>query len=130
MRLQTGTVSGQENPPNFIRAQKFYEVQKYVMKTNHVPQMQAFFVSEQRFAGMDAKLRTAIAEAATETTAWTTAQASAAQDADLAWLTSSGKMQLVDINLTGIDGLIANVPEEVLGADGRKLYERIKATKP
>lgn len=130
LALQTGTVSGQENPPNFIRAQKFNEVQKYVMKTNHVPQMQAFFVSEQRFAGMDAKLRSAIAEAATETTAWTTAQANAAQDADLAWLTSTGKMQLIDINLTGIDQLIAKVPEEVLGADGRKLYERIKATKP
>ena len=130
LALQTGTVAAQENPPNFIRAQKFHEVQKYVMKTNHVPQMQAFFVSEQRYNGMDAKVRSAIAEAAAETTAWTTAQASAAQEADLAWLTSTGKMQLVDINLTGIDALISKVPEEVLGADGRKLYERIKATKP
>lgn len=130
LALQTGTVSGQENPPNFIRAQKFHEVQKYVMKTNHVPQMQAFFVSEQRFAAMEPKVRTAIAESAAETTAWTTSQANAAQETDLAWLTSTGKMQLVDINLDGIDALIAKVPEEVLGAEGRKLYDRIKATKP
>lgn len=130
LALQTGTVSGQENPPNFIRAQKFHEVQKYVMKTNHVPQMQAYFVSEQRHAALDPKVRTAIAEAAAETTAWTTAQAKAAQDTDLAWLTSTGKMQLVDVDMSGIDALIAKVPEEVLGAEGRKLYDRIKATKP
>ena len=129
LALQTGTVSGQENPPNFIRAQKFNEVQKYVMKTNHVPQMQAFFASEQRFAAMEPKVREAVAAAAIETIAWTTAQARAAQESDLAWLTSTGKMQLVDIDMTGIDELIAKVPDEVLGADGRKLYDRIKATK-
>ncbi|MEO7241683.1 MAG: hypothetical protein ABIW85_02130, partial [Variovorax sp.] len=70
-----------------------------------------------------------VSAAATETVAWTTAQARDAQDADLAWLTSTGKMQLVEIDMTGIDELIAKVPEEVLGADGRKLYDRIKATK-
>ncbi len=129
LALQTGTVSGQENPPNFIRAQKFNEVQKYVMKTDHVPQMQAFFASEQRFAALEPTVRNAVAAAAAETVAWTTAQARAAQDSDLAWLTSTGKMQLVDIDMTGIDELIAKVPEEVLGADGRKLYDRIKATK-
>ncbi|MGB4361477.1 MAG: TRAP transporter substrate-binding protein [Rhodoferax sp.] len=129
LALQTGTVSGQENPPNFIRAQKFNEVQKYIMKTNHVPQMQAIFVSEQRYAAMDPKVRDAVSAAATETVAWTTGQARAAQDSDLAWLTSSGKMQLIEIDMTGIDELIAKVPEGVLGADGRKLYDRIKATK-
>lgn len=130
LALQTGTVSAQENPPNFIRAQKFNEVQKYVMKTNHVPQMQAFFVSEQRFAAMDPKVSKALADAAAETIAWTSGQAKSAQESDLAWLTSTGKMQLVEINLAGIDQVIAKVPEEVLGADGRKLYDRIKATKP
>jgi tripartite ATP-independent transporter DctP family solute receptor len=129
LALQTGTVSGQENPPNFIRAQKFHEVQKYIMKTNHVPQMQALFASEQKFAAMDPKVRDAVLEAAKETVAWTTGQAKDAQAADLEWLAKDGKMQIVDINLTGIQDLIAKVPEEVLGADGRKLYDRIMALK-
>ena len=36
LALQTGTVDAEENPPNFIRAQKFNEVQDYVMTTDHV----------------------------------------------------------------------------------------------
>lgn len=34
--LQLHTVDGQENPPAHILTQKFYEVQKYVTRTNHI----------------------------------------------------------------------------------------------
>lgn len=34
--LQLKTVDGQENPPAHIITQKFYEVQKYVSRTNHI----------------------------------------------------------------------------------------------
>ena len=128
--MQTGTVTAQENPPNFIRAQKFHEVQKYLMKTDHVPQLQSLFVSEQKFVTLDPKVQSAIVEAAKETLAWTSSQAKDAHAADLAWLTTEGKMQVIDVNLTGIQDLIAKVPEEVAGAEGRKLYDRVMALKP
>lgn len=130
LALQTGTVDGQENPPNFIRAQKFNEVQRYLMPTNHVPQMQVYFASEQNLAGLDDKTRAVLSEAASEATAWTTEQAKAGQAADIAWLTSEGGMELVEIDMTGIGDLIKSVPEEVLGAEGTKLYDRIRAAKP
>ncbi len=36
MALQTGTVDGQENPLTTFESYKFYEVAKYVTKTNHI----------------------------------------------------------------------------------------------
>jgi tripartite ATP-independent transporter DctP family solute receptor len=130
LALQTGTVAAQENPPNFIRAQKFNEVQRYLMATDHVPQMQVYFASEQKLASFDEKTRKVLAEAAAEATAWTTQQAKESQASDIAWLTGPGGMQTVAIDMTGIGDLIKSVPEEVLGAEGKKLYERIVAAKP
>ncbi len=130
LALQTGTVEAEENPPNFVRAQKFHEVQDYVMETNHVPQMQAFFANDERLAGLDEATRQAIIEAATETVAWTSQQATDLQQSDIEWLTTEGGMELVDIDLTGIQDMIKDVPMEVLGDDGVALYERIIAAKP
>lgn len=127
LALQTGTVAAQENPPNFIRAQKFHEVQRYLMPTNHVPQMQVFFASETRFSGFDERTRAVLQEAAREATAWTTQQAKDSQESDIAWLTKEGGMQLVPFDGAGLRDLIKGVPEEVLGADGKRLYERIEA---
>lgn len=130
LALQTGTVDAQENPPNFIRAQKFYEVQDYVMETNHVPQMQVFFINEDVYAGLEDAQRAIVDEAAAETTAWTSQQASDMQASDIEWLTTEGGMELVPIDMTGVDALIADVPQDVLGDDGVALYERIRAAKP
>lgn len=130
LALQTGTVAAEENPPNFVRAQKFYEVQKYLMKTDHVPQMQVFFINQDRFAGLDEATRKAVDEAAKETIAWTSKKASDLQLSDIEWLTTEGGMELVDVDLAGIQDLIKDVPSEVLGEDGVKLYERIRAAKP
>lgn len=130
LALQTGTVAAQENPPNFIRAQKFNEVQRYLMLTDHVPQMQVYFASEQKLAGLDEKTRRVLAEAAKEATAWTTQQAKESQASDIAWLTGPGGMQQVAIDMSGVDDLIKTVPDEVLGPQGRTLYERIVAAKP
>ncbi len=130
LALQTGTVDAQENPPNFIRAQKFYEVQDYVMETDHVPQMQVFFINEDVYAGLPDAPRAIVDEAAAETTAWTSQQAMDMQASDIEWLTTEGGMELVPIDMTGVEDLIKDVPQEVLGEDGVALYERIRAAKP
>ena len=46
MALQTGVVDGQENPISTIYAQKFHEVQKYIILTNHTQHMGTVHVSE------------------------------------------------------------------------------------
>jgi len=59
MALQTGVVEGQENPIPTIHAQKFYEVQNYIILTKHVVHLGTVHVSEpvwQRLAEADRKL--------------------------------------------------------------------------
>jgi tripartite ATP-independent transporter DctP family solute receptor len=59
MALQTGVVEGQENPIPTIYAQKFYEVQNYIVLTRHVVHLGTVHVSEpiwQRLAEADRKL--------------------------------------------------------------------------
>jgi TRAP-type C4-dicarboxylate transport system substrate-binding protein len=129
MALQTNTVHAQENPPNFIMAQKFNEVQKYLMTTDHVPQMNVYFLSALKNQSLSAADRGAIEAAAREATAWTTKTAKESQAKDVEWLTSKGGMTAVSIDMTGIQELIKNVPTEVLGAAGPALYERIRAVR-
>jgi len=129
MALQTGTVHAQENPPNFIIAQKFNEVQKYLMTTNHVPQMNVYFLSALKSQALSAADRGAIEAAAREATEWTTKTAKESQAKDVEWLTSKGGMTAVPIDMSGIQELIKNVPSEVLGAAGPALYNRILAVR-
>ena len=129
LALQTGTVDAQENPPNFIRAQKFYEVQDYLITTGHRPQLNGFFMNAPLHEGLDEATRTAIDEAAAETVAWTSQRASEIEREDVAWLTSEGGMELVEFDPAGVQEAIKSIPQDLLGEDGAALYERIRDTK-
>jgi TRAP-type transport system periplasmic protein len=59
MALQTGVVEGQENPIPTTHAQKFYEVQNYIILTKHVVHLGTVHASEQvwqRLTATDRKL--------------------------------------------------------------------------
>ena len=127
LALQTGTVTAQENPPNFIIANKFYEVQKYLMATNHYPQMQSYFIADSVYAALPPAERTAIEAAMREAAEWTSDQAMKAQQSDIDWLTTKGGMTLVPIDMTGLQDLVKTVPAELMGPQGEVLVERIKA---
>ena len=127
LALQTGTVSAQENPPNFIISNKFYEVQKYVMPTNHYPQMQSYFIADSVYAELPAAERTAIEAAMRESADWTSQKAKEAQQADMDWLIGKGGMTLVPIDMSGLQDLVKGVPNELMGVQGEALVERIKA---
>ena len=131
LALQTGTVNAQENPPNFIIANKLFEVQKYLMLTDHYPQMQSFFIADAKYAAMKPEQRTLLETAFRDTATWTSAQAKAAQAADIQWLTTKGQgnMELVKPDFSGIKDLVKDVPREVMGEDGPKLLARIQSVK-
>ncbi|MEP7361587.1 MAG: TRAP transporter substrate-binding protein DctP, partial [Chloroflexota bacterium] len=131
LALQTGTVTAQENPPNFIIANKLFEVQKYLMLSDHYPQMQAFFISDTRYAAMKPEERALLEGAFRDTATWTSGQAKAAQQADITWLTTKGQggMELVKPDFSGMKDLVKDVPREVMGDEGPKLLSRIQAVK-
>ncbi len=60
MAMQTGVVDGQENPISTIFAQKFHEVQKYVILTNHTQHMGTVHVSEMVWKRLSEEDRTLI----------------------------------------------------------------------
>ena len=72
--LQTGLVSGQENPLTNIYAQRFYEVQTHIMMTSHMHSVLALFINEKVWKSIpegDQKLfKDAVQEMADESLVW------------------------------------------------------------
>ena len=57
MAMQTGTVDGQETTIGSFYTSKFYEVQKYVIDTNHVYEWVAIFISEKTYQSLPKDLQ-------------------------------------------------------------------------
>ena len=57
MALQTGVADGQENPFNVIYTAKLFEVQKYLMLTEHMLQNQSVVISEKVFQSLTPEQR-------------------------------------------------------------------------
>lgn len=66
LALQTNSVDGQENPLSAIRAQKFYEVQKYLAMTNHILNDQLYLVSTATMEELPNNLQKIVRDAAVE----------------------------------------------------------------
>jgi tripartite ATP-independent transporter DctP family solute receptor len=62
--LQQGTVDAQENPVELFVSSRFYEVQKYLIMTNHVFQCGMLVANPAWFNGLTPELQTIIREAA------------------------------------------------------------------
>ncbi len=64
--LQMGTVDGEENPFWAIGEMKFYEVQKYIVESNHAPFVSLFIANKQWYEKLPEKYRNIIREVAQE----------------------------------------------------------------
>lgn len=68
--LQQGTVDGQENPLVTIASVKLYEVQKYMLLSNHAYLGHVFLVNQDWFNGLDDKEKEIISRNAKEIASW------------------------------------------------------------
>jgi tripartite ATP-independent transporter DctP family solute receptor len=68
--LQTGVVNGQENPILQIHEAKLYEVQKYVMMTEHLSPYFHWLANEKFFQGLSPANRKIVAEAVKGAADW------------------------------------------------------------
>lgn len=123
--LRLGTLEAQENPPNFIRAGKLYEHQKFLMLTNHMPQRQFVIMANKTWTRLSATDRVLVQQAAQEASRWACGRARSESDADLRWLTNEGGMTLVNFDPRGITDLLRTLPGELGGAGGAKVYQAI-----
>jgi tripartite ATP-independent transporter DctP family solute receptor len=70
--LQTGVVEAQENPVSSNYNAKLWEVQKYMIMTNHIVDMHAYLLSKKFVDGLSDKDRQLVLKAVDDTLAWCT----------------------------------------------------------
>jgi tripartite ATP-independent transporter DctP family solute receptor len=76
--LEQKAIDGQENPETVIAANKFYEVQKHVVISNHQYNPQSVLISKKFWDGLSADQQKLIAQAAADAAKYQRAQARAA----------------------------------------------------
>lgn len=88
--LNQGVIDGQENPYPTIWAQKFYEVQKHIIETNHQINFAGFGVVESKWKQLSAEQQEALQKAADEAMALATAETVSHEDRLRAQLVEKG----------------------------------------
>lgn len=130
LALSQGVVDGQENPVAMIASQKFYEVQKYLILTNHLVQPNFFFISEKTWSKLSPATRKVFAQCAEEASEYGTKLAFEEEDKCFNLLKQKG-MTIVAVD----KDLFAESAGKTLHADLAKrlgsdqLIKKIKAVK-
>lgn len=65
--LQQGTIQAQENPLPLIESQRFYEVQQYVVLTQHLYNPSPFLMNRDFYSGLPGSLQDLVSQAAIDT---------------------------------------------------------------
>ena len=68
--LSQGVADGQDTPPSVVKSNKFYEVQKFISKTDHVLTNAYSIINAATFDGYTKDEQDAVLAAATEATDW------------------------------------------------------------
>lgn len=95
--LQTGAIDAQENTWSNIYSSKFYEVQPYVMETNHGYVGYLVAVNPGFWNSLPEDIRTGLEEVVAEVSAWGNAQAAAINQDARGLVAASGRSEIVDL---------------------------------
>ena len=95
--LQTGAIDAQENTWSNIYSSKFYEVQDYVMETNHGYIGYLVAVNPQFWQGLPDDLRSGLEEVMAEVTAWGNAQSEAINQEARGKVAAEGRGEILDL---------------------------------
>lgn len=124
--LRRKVVDAQENPPNFIRANKFYEVQSHLMLSRHLVQRQFILAGRDFYQSLEPARQKALRTAAGEASAQVCREARENQVKDIAWLQKKG-MKIVELDLfNAAAALLPQVAADLDGAAGGILLKRIR----
>ena len=126
--LQQKVIDGQENPMAIIATAKLNEVQKFVMRTNHIYGYVALAMSERNFQKLTPAQQQAVTEAAKEATAWENKLVWDNEELLAKELTGKG-MTFVDVNKDEFINAVKPVHATYATKLGKDLYDRIVNTK-
>jgi C4-dicarboxylate-binding protein DctP len=128
LALQQGVVDGQENPAAAITSMKFFEVQKYLVKTGHIAQGNHIFVSEKVFKSVPEDIQEAIIEAGSETADWANKQAFEIEDKLLKELQENG-MTVIEPDRDAFIEAAQPIYDQYESEWGKGLLEKIRDIK-
>ena len=95
--LQTGAIDAQENTWSNIYSSKFYEVQDYVMESNHGYIGYLVAVNPQFWGGLPENIRLGLEEVLAEVTEWGNAQAEVINQEARAKVAAAGRGEIIDL---------------------------------
>ncbi len=128
LALQQGVADGQENPAAAITSMKFYEVQKYLVKTGHIIYGNHIFGSTRTLDKLPADLRAAVEEAGKEVSEYWINASFSDEDALLNGLVEKG-MTIIEPDL---DAFVKNaqfIYDDNEATWGEGLLETLRAVK-
>ena len=95
--LQTGTIDAQENTWSNIYSSKLYEVQPYVMETNHGYVGYFLAVNAEFWDSLPDDVRVGLEDVIAETTTWGNAHAEAINQTARSMVVESGRSEIVEL---------------------------------
>jgi TRAP-type C4-dicarboxylate transport system substrate-binding protein len=98
MALKTGVVEAQENPPESIWSLKFYEAQKYLMRTEHIYSACKYQISMKWFNTLTKENQDMIVKAWEEAAKYANDMAVAADKDYTAKLQKEGGMTMIEVD--------------------------------
>jgi tripartite ATP-independent transporter DctP family solute receptor len=128
LALSQGVIDGQENPAATIAENKFYEVQKYLIKTGHLVNGNCLYMSNKKYKLLPPKLAKAVLDAANETCAWINQKAFEVEDAYLNQIKKHGVI-FIEPNRDLFSNNMTALYKEYEKIWGKGLLEKIRSIK-
>lgn len=123
--LQLGTVDAQENPPAHIVTQRYYEVQEFVSRTNHIHIATPVLMNKGAFERMPEKYQVIVKETAVELASVHTEMVNDLEDEQWAEIEENG-MEIVDVDPSLFREATKSVYEKYEPIFGQELITQIR----
>lgn len=129
MALKQGVVQAQENPLELIYTTSFYDVQKYVMNTQHAYSTYFLLINDKLMSSMPADIQKAIQEAGVEAGTFETDLMLKSEDDFKKKLEEKG-VKFIDLDMKPFKDLInSELPKKFKDKYNMDIYEKIKNMK-
>jgi TRAP-type transport system periplasmic protein len=125
--LATGTLDAQENPLALIVSAKFYEVQDYVIFTNHTLNMSWLLINEDFYQGLSDDLKVILNEAGNEITQFVQEINSEREEKDAQLLKEEG-MEFIEVDISEFREASKDLYKKFAGPDSfsEEVYKEVQ----
>lgn len=127
LALSQGAVDGQENPLPTIQANKFNEVQKFLILTGHIITPRMIAVNEKTWAGLSAKNRDALSASILEQTTWQDNEI-LSRESELVGTFKAGGMTVIEPDVAAFRKVVLDtLPAKFEARWGKGTWDRLQA---